>query len=230
MGTLYIVATPIGNLEDISLRAIRVLFTSDVIACEDTRRTGLLLSELKKRYGWVMQTIEPKTPKLIPYFDEVETKRAPELLELLQRGSSVALVSDAGTPLISDPGFLLTSQAQKQGIPVVSVPGPSAATAALSVSCLPPTPFMFLGYPPEKQSHRLKLFESLPKETTCIFFCAPHKLATTLSEMKETLGDIEIVICREITKQFEETWRGTVSEALLDTKRFKGEIVVLVRL
>lgn len=223
MGTLYIVATPIGNLEDITLRALRILKEVDIIACEDTRHTGLLLSKL-----------HIPAPKLIPYYDEVEQKRAPELLELLEAGSSIALVSDAGTPLISDPGYLLVSQALKSGIKVVSIPGPSAVIAALSISGLPANTFMFLGYPPEKQSHRKKLFTSLlqcfktlEQKPTCIFYCAPHKLEATLVDMKEAWGDIEIVICRELTKQFEETWKGTISEALLHKDQFKGELVLL---
>lgn len=216
MGTLYVVATPIGNLEDISLRAKRILGEVDVIACEDTRHTGQLLAQL---------SIQPK--KLVSYYDEIEQRRAPELLEILGDGQSVALVSDAGTPLISDPGFVLISQAHKRGIPVRSVPGPSADIAALSISGLPPTSYMFLGFPPEKQANRLKLFRNLPERTTCIFFCAQHKLKEVLEDMKDVLGDVGIVICRELTKVHEETWRGTISEALADVKRFKGELVVL---
>jgi 16S rRNA (cytidine1402-2'-O)-methyltransferase len=217
-GTLYIIATPIGNLEDISKRAMRILGDVDVIVCEDTRHTGLLLS-----------TLNIKAPKLVSYYDEVELKRAPELIELLEQGKSIALVSDAGTPLISDPGYVLISSAHKAGIPVRTVPGPSAAVAALSLSGLPPTPYMFVGFPPEREASRVKQLQSLPTDTTLIFFVAPHKLAATLEDMKSIWGDVQIVICRELTKQFEETWRGTIGEALSSIERFKGELVLLKR-
>ncbi len=229
MGTLYVLATPIGNLEDISLRALRILLSVDIIACEDTRRTGLLLSELKKRHVGLIPAFSFKEPTLVAYYDEVEHKRAPELLEQLEMGKSVALVTDAGTPLISDPGYLIVSQAHKLGIAVSPVPGPSAAVAALSVSGLPPTPFLFVGYPPEKKTARQIFFEQLPSETTIVMFCAPHKLRVVLEDMKSITGDSEIVICRELTKQFEQVWRGTISEALENVEQFKGELVLLKR-
>lgn len=234
MGALYIVATPIGNLEDISIRALRTLFSVDVIACEDTRRTGLLLSELKKRYPSVLPS-NATTPDLVSYYDETEYKRAPELLELLSKGNAVALVSDAGTPLISDPGFVLVTEALKRGIAVRSIPGPTAEISALSISGLSANPVLFLGFPPEKAAHRVKLLETIRSisgllPTTFIFYSAPHKLEAFLNDMNEVLGEREIVICRELTKQFEETWRGSITEALSDISRFKGELVILLRI
>lgn len=242
MGTLYIVATPIGNLEDISLRAIRTLFSVDIIACEDTRRAGLLLSELTKRYASVVSNTSSETPalhlggaKLMRYDDHTEQNLTPELLELLKAGKSIALISDAGTPLISDPGYILVREAKRKGVPIVSIPGPSALLTALTSSGLPADKFMFLGYPPEKQSHRLKLFSFLfqcfktsEQHQTIIFYCAPHKLKATLEDLKEICGDISITICRELTKIHEECWTGTITEALIRNETFKGELVLLL--
>lgn len=234
MGTLYIVATPIGNLEDISLRALRILFEVDIVACEDTRRTGLLLDEFKKRYSAMLQ-IKNAAPRLLSYYEEIEHKRAPELLEMLENDQSVALVSDAGTPLLSDPGYVLVSEALKRGVAVQSIPGPSADVSALSISGLPANAYLFLGFPPEKQAGRIKLINTMGSiakllAVTFIFYTAPHKLEEFLQDMKDALGDTEIVICRELTKQFEETWRGKISQALATMHAFKGELVVLVHL
>ncbi|KKU82199.1 MAG: hypothetical protein UY10_C0040G0004 [Microgenomates group bacterium GW2011_GWA2_47_8] len=139
----------------------------------------------------------------------------------------IALVSDAGTPLISDPGYKLVSEAIKRGIKVVSIPGPTAAIAALTSSGLPTNHFMFLGYPPEKQSHRIKLFSSLPKDVTIIFYCAPHKLRQTLEDMQTVFGDIPIVIARELTKVHEEVWKGKILGAINHFPDPKGELVLL---
>src|SRR3989344_3509987 len=210
MRTLYVVATPIGNLEDITIRAVKTLFSVDIIACEDTRRTGLLLSELKKRYTGIFEHSSQKTtPQFLRFDDRTERQQTPQLIKLLKEGKSVALVSDAGTPLISDPGYVLVSEAQKRGIKVVSVPGSSAVLAALASSGLPADKFTFLGYPPEKKSHRIKLFKHLLQinrliSSTHVLYCAPHKLLTTLKELKETVGDVEIAVCRELTKTYEE--------------------------
>ncbi len=251
MGTLFIVSTPIGNLEDITIRAIKTLFLVDIIACEDTRRTGLLLQELSKRFKSVIPAyagiqskikLDPRfrgddnslrssfNPLLLRFDDHSETSQTPLLIEKLEQGKNIALVSDAGTPLISDPGYRLVSEAIKRGIKVVSIPGPTAAIAALSVSGLPTNHFMFLGYPPEKQSHRMKLFSSLHKDITIIFYCAPHKLHQTLGDMKEIFGDIDIVIARELTKVHEEVWRGKISEAINYYSNPQGEFVFLLQL
>ncbi len=216
MGTLYIVSTPIGNLTDITLRALRILREVDVIACEDTRQTTKLLRLLKL-----------PMKRLVRYDNATEHAETGELLDILEKGTSVALVSDAGTPLISDPGYVLVREARKHGVPVVSIPGPSAVLAALVSSGLQVDKFLFMGYPPEKQAHRLTVFASLPKDTTIIIYCAPHKLIKTLEDMRDSLGDIEAVICKELTKMHEAYWRGSISEALRHFSNPRGEFVVL---
>lgn len=209
MGALYIVSTPIGNLDDITVRAQKVLESVSLVLCEDTRRSAHLVAPSKLRR-----------------FDEhSESKLLPEVIDKLKK-QDVALITDAGTPLISDPGYRLVSECVKRGIQVISIPGASALLAALTSSGLPANKFLFLGYPPEKQSHRLKVFSGLPKETTIIFYCAPHKLEQTLLDLKESLGDIDIVIARELTKIHEEIWRGKLSEA--QNRDFKGELVLLL--
>lgn len=234
MGTLFIVSTPIGNLDDITIRAMRTLFSVDIIACEDTRRTGLLLQELKKRFANVIvqQFNNVTMTQLVRYDDRTEAQKMPELLGALQNDKSVALVSDAGTPLISDPGFQLVRECIRREIRVVSVPGPVAAVAALTSSGLPASTFLFLGYTPEKQSHRRQLFETLRSvsllHAPLIFYCAPHKLGQTLNDMKLAFGDIEIVVARELTKIHEEVWRGKFSEALSHFRSPKGEFVLLI--
>ncbi len=219
MGTLFIVSTPIGNLEDITLRAIKTLASADAILCEDTRHTGILLHHLNI-----------KDTSLIRLDDHSEYQKAPEIIQMLEDGKNIALVSGAGTPLISDPGFLLVREARKRGIKVISIPGPSAVLAALTASGLPTDKFLFLGYPPEKTSHRLKSFQSLPKDTTIIFYCAPHKLIQTLEDLKEILGDIEIVVARELTKIHEEVVKLKISEAISKFSEPKGEFVILLKL
>jgi 16S rRNA (cytidine1402-2'-O)-methyltransferase len=237
MGTLYIVATPIGNLEDITLRALKVLRSSDVILCEDTRRTGLLLSELNKRYGYIEQTVVTEHPVLKPYYDEIESRVTPEIIQELTDGKTIALVSDAGTPLISDPGFVLVRECLKRQIPVMSVPGPSALITALSVSGLPTDRIYFLGYPPEKEQARIRVFteiktisSSVEHNPTYILYCAPHKLTGTLQSIQQTLGNIQVVLSRELTKIHEETWRGSVMEACEHFTKPQGEFVILFRL
>ncbi len=242
MGTLYIVSTPIGNLEDITIRAIKTLFSVDYIACEDTRKTGLLLQELRKRYGFILQQFNNLSiQQCIPFHDHNEQNKTPELIALLEQGKSIALVSDAGTPLINDPGYILVRECRKRNIPVVSIPGPTALISALTVSGLRADKFTFLGYPPEKKSHRIKLFETLvyhPERSeaksrdlsniTYIFYCAPHKLLQTLEDMKEVFGDKEIVIVRELTKVHEEIWKGNLSKAITYYVSPKGEFVILI--
>ncbi len=236
MGTLYLVATPIGNIADISVRAIQTLFSADIVASEDTRRTGILLSELAKRFTTLLPVAaDGKLPKLLRYDDRSEQTTTPEILEALTQGFSVALVSDAGTPLISDPGYILVREARKRGFDVTSIPGASAMLTALTISGLPANTFMFLGYPPEKQGKRIKLFSSLRAltgavENTYIFYCAPHKLLSTLEDLEQALGDVEVVITRELTKIHEEYWHGRSSQARTYFKDPKGEFVLLIHL
>ncbi len=215
MGNLYIVSTPIGNLDDITIRAVKILTSVDLVLCEDTRHTGLLFQKLNIQ------------KKLMPYYDEIEDKKIPEIIDLLEQGKNIALVSDAGTPLVSDPGFRLVRESIRRAIKVESIPGPSAVVAALASSGLPPDKFIFLGYPPEKQSSRLELFRKLSPNITTIFYCAPHKLVLTLDDLKSELGDIDIVIARELTKIHEEIWRGSITNAQNYFKDPKGEFVVL---
>lgn len=235
MGTLYLVSTPIGNLEDITIRALKTLFSVSIIACEDTRRTGILLKELQVRFTSIIQTIEVCEHRLMSYYDDVEQAKLPELIGLLEQGKDIALISDAGTPLINDPGFILVREAIKRKIRVVSIPGPTAVISALTVSGLPPDKFLYLGYAPEKTSHRIKLFNDLLQMnrflgSTYIFYCAPHKLEQTLVDMKEVFGDREIVVARELTKVHEEVLRGTISEVQSTFKSPIGEIVLLFTL
>lgn len=218
MGNLYLVSTPIGNLDDITIRAIKILSSVDLVLCEDTRHTGLLLQKLN------IQT------KLLSYYDEIEDKRIPEIIEMLGKNKNIALVSDSGTPLVSDPGFRLVRECMKRGIKVESIPGPSAALAALTSSGLPPDKFIFLGYPPEKKSARLELFKKLSPNIATIFYCAPHKLLHTLEDMKIVLGNIDIVVARELTKIHEEIWRGSISMAQEHFSNPLGEFVLLFRL
>jgi 16S rRNA (cytidine1402-2'-O)-methyltransferase len=218
-GRLYIVGTPIGNLEDITLRALRILGEVAAIACEDTRQTIKLLN----RYGI-------RKP-LISYYQPREGQRIPEIVRLLEQGRDVALVSDAGTPGISDPGFPLVREALRKGIPVVPIPGPSAVTAALAVSGLPTHRFLFVGFPPPKASGLRKCLESLSREeATLIFYLPTRKIGAFLAAVGDVLGDRRIVVARELTKIHEEFLRGTASEvsASIGRRELKGEATILV--
>jgi 16S rRNA (cytidine1402-2'-O)-methyltransferase len=219
-GVLYIVATPIGNLQDITLRALEVLESVDIIAAEDTRKTGQLLKgrDIKGRF--------------ISYHEHNEEQRGPLLLGKLQSGQSVAVVSDAGTPLVSDPGFRLVQSAVDSGIDTIPIPGASAAIAALSVSGLPSDGFVFAGFPARKKGRRLKQLRALQNVPyTLIFYESPKRIATFLAELHTLLGDRSGVLAREITKRHEEFLRGHLSELLLLLKErptVKGECTLLV--
>ena len=232
MGILYLVPTPIGNLADITLRGLRTLFEVDVIACEDTRRTGSLLEKLLTEFS--PNPEDKRKPKLLSYYDQIELRRIPEIISLLQLGKNVALVSDAGTPAISDPGFKLVRACIAEGLSVISLPGASSILTALTVSGLPTDKFLFVGYPPHKPGHRVSFFEdlkvSLEKvKSTVILFEAPHKLMTSLKDLQNVFGDIDIVVCRELTKMYEEVRREKISESLMHFKKTppKGEFVIL---
>ena len=235
MGTLYIVATPIGNLEDITLRAMKTLFSVGAIACEDTRRAGMLLDRLLTNFAGNPE--DKKKPHFISYYEQNEQQRIPEIIMALENGLDVALISDAGTPLVSDPGFRLVRECIAKGIRVESLPGASSVLTSLTTSGLPSDKFTFVGYPPHKSGHRITFFESIKQSqsklnTTVILFEAPHKLLKTLAEMKDVFGDIEIVLCRELTKKFEEVRRETIADALTHFKKTapKGEFVLLFHL
>lgn len=240
MGTLYLVATPIGNLEDITIRAIKTLFSVDIILCEDTRRTGQLINNLKFQIPntkYQINTNYIKNPKFISFYDEVEEKRIPEIIELLEQGTDIALVSDSGTPLIADPGYKLVRECLKRNIKVVSIPGPTSLISALISSGLPPDQFLFLGYLTASQTKRKKLLKNLKLligssliHPTVIFFESPHRIIESLSDIMEVYGDIEIVLCRELTKIHEEIWRGKVSEGIKHFTNPKGEFVLLINI
>ena len=218
-GTLYVVATPIGNLEDITLRALRVLKEVDLIAAEDTRHTRKLLAH----YGI-------STP-LTSYYDQIESEKAPALIEQLRVGKTLALVSDAGTPGISDPGYRLIKGAWEVGVPVVPIPGASTVTALLSVGGLPTDTFIFEGFLPAKPSQRQKTLERLKHEArTLIFFESSHRLLDMLADLERIFGDRQIVVGRELTKMFEELRRGPVSEIrqFFREREIKGEVALLV--
>ncbi|MCX6566513.1 MAG: 16S rRNA (cytidine(1402)-2'-O)-methyltransferase [Candidatus Aminicenantes bacterium] len=219
-GTLYLVATPIGNLEDITFRAVRVLKEADIVACEDTRQTLKLLNryDLKKN--------------LISFYESREKQRIPHLLNLLQSGRSIALVTDAGTPGISDPGFRLVREAVRLNIPVVPVPGPAAVTAALAASGLPTHRFLFMGFAPvKKESLRKTLLSVREEEGTIIFYLPARKIGSFLEALRDSFEDRPVVIAREMTKIYEEFLRGTPAELLeiAKTREFKGEVTVLIQ-
>jgi 16S rRNA (cytidine1402-2'-O)-methyltransferase len=218
-GVLYVVATPIGNLEDITLRALRVLKEADLIAAEDTRHTQKLLSHYDIR-----------TP-LTSYHEHNERTKAPALVERLLRGETIALVSDAGTPAISDPGYRLVVAAAAAGLRVTPVPGPAALTAALSAAALPTDRFIFEGFLPEKKKERRERLQALGDEKrTLVFYEAPHRLRDALDDIEEILGDRTVAIAREISKIHEEFKRGRASEiiARISDRDMRGEIVIVV--
>lgn len=218
-GTLYLVATPIGNLSDITHRALQVLRDVDLIACEDTRHTHKLLSH----YGI--------TTKTISYHEHNEQQRAAQLIDQLKQGSSIAVVSDAGTPAVSDPGFRLVRAAIENEVAVVPVPGPSALISALVAAGLPTDEFFFAGFlPARSNARRARLAELQSVPGTLIFYEAPHRLAATLKDAYEMLGERDAVVARELTKVHEEIRRGRLSELTVHYEQEdpRGEIVVLI--
>ena len=228
MGTLYLVATPIGNLGDITLRAIETLKTVDVVLCEDTRRTGLLLQHL---------TIHKP---LLSYYEENEDRRVPEIMTRLKSGQSIALVTDGGTPCISDPGFPLVAAAIAEGIPVTTIPGPSAAFSALILSGLPTHHFLFLGFLPQKHNKRREVLAWSKsvlenQKLSVILYIPPHRLRTILEEIKTMLGDRPASLARELTKIHEEIIRGAISDLqyIIEEREkarqpLKGEMVLVI--
>ena len=218
-GVLYLVATPIGNLEDITLRALRILREADQIAAEDTRHTQKLLTHY-----------EISRP-LVSYHEHNEMTRAPELIVALEQGAKIALVSDAGMPLVSDPGHRLVALCVQHHIPVVPVPGPSASLAALAASGLPNEEFLFVGFLPQRSGERRRAFERLRiEDRTLILYEAPHRIAECVADAREILGDRPACIAREVTKLHEEFRRGNLSELeeSLRERPAKGEITFLI--
>ena len=218
-GTLYLVATPIGNLGDVSARAVETLKSVDVIACEDTRQTGKLLAHYSI------------SKPLVSLHDHNERQRTPQLIEQLKSGQSIALVSDGGTPLVSDPGWLLVRKAIDAGIAVSWIPGPTALIGGLVLSGLPTERFVFEGFLPAKSGQRRKRLEALKDEArTVVLYESPHRVVKTLTEIRDVLGDIQIACARELTKMFEEVRRGSVSELIghFEQKTPKGEFVIVL--
>lgn len=216
-GILYLIPTPIGNLDDITVRALKILKQSDFILCEDTRVTGLLL----KKYE-----ISKKLVRCDEYSQE---KVKNVVLNALADKKTIGLVSDAGSPIISDPGYIVSKYVIENGYKVVALPGATAFVPALSVSGVSPSPFTFIGFLNAKDGKRKKELENLKlKSETLIFYESPHRLLDTLQDMLEIFGDRKIAICRELSKKFEEIIRGNISECLSDIVNVKGEIVIIV--
>jgi 16S rRNA (cytidine1402-2'-O)-methyltransferase len=218
IGILYVVATPIGNLKDITFRAVETLKWVDIIACEDTRRARILLDAYDIKNS------------LISYFEHNKINRAKEIIRMLNNGKNVALISDAGTPGINDPGYRLVHEAIASGIEVIACPGANAAVTALAVSGLATDRFSFEGFLPAKTQARKKRLLMLSKEKrTIILYESPHRLSRTLADIRDVLGDIFVVCAREMTKRFEEIHRGCVSRLLghFEIKKPRGEFVLL---
>jgi len=217
-GKLYIVSTPIGNLKDITLRAIETLNEVDFILCEDTRVTSVLL----KQYNIIKQ--------LISFNAVSEIKKIPSIIERLQNGQSYALVSDSGTPAISDPGIRLISEAIVNKIEVITIPGPTALIAALTISGLPTDSFVFEGFLPQKKGRQKKLGELTEEERTIVLYESTHRIEKLIDELVQYFPERFVVVCRELTKKFEESWRGYPAELKekMHDKIIKGEFVVVI--
>jgi 16S rRNA (cytidine1402-2'-O)-methyltransferase len=219
-GTLYVVATPIGNLEDITYRAVRLLGEVDLIAAEDTRHTRKLLSHLGL------------SKPLVSYYKDREASRSEKIMDTLRAGRDVALVSDAGTPAISDPGAVVVALCHEHGIPVVPVPGPSAVTVAVSASGFAHAAFTFAGFLPAKKTQRLKTLAAHAQDATLfVFYEAPRRVCQTLAECRDVMGEREIFVGRELTKMHEELLRGPIShvlQRLQGREQIKGEFVVVI--
>ena len=216
MPTLYLVATPIGNLEDVSLRALRTLKEVELIAAEDTRRTRRLLT-----------TYDIKTP-MTSYHEHNKWSKLPYLLSRLEE-VDVALVSEAGTPGISDPGYELIVAASQRGFPVMAIPGPSVITVALAVSALPTDRFTYLGFPPRRAGARRRLLQSIAHEPgTIVVLESPHRVRDTLGDILAVLGDRRIAVCRELTKVHEEVFRGRISQAIEHFAQPRGEFTLII--
>lgn len=226
---LFIVSTPIGNLDDLSLRQAKTLIDSEIILAEDTRSAKILFEAIKSRYT----LYAPRYTKLISYYKDIEFEKLPEVMEYLKKGKNIALISESGTPLISDPGLLLIKTCIKEKIPITSIPGPSALTDSLVLSGFDPSQFMFLGFLPKKSNEKTKLFKKLQlikvsfPNITFVFYESPNRINETLKLIDILNWNPDIVISRELTKKFEEIIRGKAKE-LLDRK-YRGEIVVMFK-
>lgn len=215
-GKLFIVATPIGNLSDITFRAIEILKSVDTIACEDTRHTLILLNHYEIR------------KPLISYHQHSDKFKIDKLISMLNDGNDIAIVSDAGTPGISDPGEIIVKEAIKEGIEVIPIPGASAAITAISISGLPTNEFVFIGFLSHKKGRQTKIHEIAEEKRTVVLYESPYRIKKLLNELEEVCGDREIAVCRELTKKFETVYRGKISE-IIDMIKEKGEFVVIIK-
>jgi 16S rRNA (cytidine1402-2'-O)-methyltransferase len=216
---LYIVPTPIGNREDITLRALRALEEVDIVLAEDTRKTGALLKHFNIKN------------KLISFYEHNETRKTSQIINELEKGKQIALVSSAGTPTISDPGFKLVRDCRQRAIEITSLPGPSSIITALSTSSISSDKFTFFGYLPRKKTARLKFFSQILNwPTTCVFFESPYRILSTLNELEKVLGERKITVCRELTKKFEEVFESNLKEAAehFSKKKPRGEFTLVL--
>lgn len=229
---LYIIATPIGNREDITVRALKILFEVDLLLCEDTRKTAQLLDHYQTMIqSW--QISNRKTPSLLAYHEHIELEVLPTVIAKLKSDMAVGLVSNAGTPLISDPGFKLVQWCHQHALPVFSVPGPSSLTAALSIAGLAADKVTFLSFLPRKTKKQLDIWQALKTTSlnqTIVFFESPQRLQTTLETMSTVFGDIEVAVVKELTKIHETVQSRPIHQWLEVQTEIKGEIVVLFRL
>ena len=234
MGTLFVVSTPIGNLKDISIRALDILFQVEILLCEDTRKTGLLINsyrkEIAKNLGF------DGKPKLVSFFEGNEEMRIAQVIAWLESGKQVALVSNSGTPLVSDPGFKLVRECRRRQIKVTPIPGATAITAGLVISGMPTDKFMFIGFLPKKKGKKERLLKKVKEiftvlPLTIVFYESPQRLITSLSLIEELAPKSTIVLARELTKKFEEQIQGSPKKVLqqLEEKNLKGECVICWR-
>ena len=225
---LYIVTTPIGNLDDLSIRQAKTLATSDIILAEDTRAAFTLLDAIKKRFVFPITC-----SKVWSYYKEKEFEKLPEIIDLLEQEKNISLISEAGTPLVSDPGYLLVKSCIKRNIPITVIPGPSAITTALVYSGFNPQEHMFLGFFPKKENQlmqlidRLKQIKAIFPDVVFVLYESPLRIKETLRCIDTSKFGVEVVICREMTKKFEEIIRGPISELM--KRKYKGEITVVIK-
>lgn len=229
---LYIVSTPIGNLDDLSLRQAKTLASSDIILAEDTRSAKILLDAIKERFP-KLSMVNNQLPIVWSYYKEKEFQKLPEIIDLLKEGKNISLISEAGTPLVSDPGYLLVKSCIQRNISMTVIPGPSAITTALVYSGFNPQEHMFLGFFPKKESQLLQLIDRLKQIKTIfpdmvfVFYESPLRIKETLRCIDTSKFDVEIVICREMTKKFEEIIRSPIDELM--KRNYKGEITVVIK-
>lgn len=226
---LYIVSTPIGNLDDLSIRQAKILTSSDIILAEDTRSAQIILETIKKRFPFATAV----KPAVWSYYKEKEFQKLPEIIELLQEDKNISLISDAGTPLVSDPGYLLVKSCRQRNLPITVIPGPSAVTTALVYSGFNPQEHMFLGFFPKKESQILLLIDRLKKiknifpDMVFVFYESPLRINQTLKTFLTANWNPEVVICREMTKKFEEIIYAPIKDLVNHT--YKGEITVVIK-